>query len=229
MREAKAKRKPAIHADISDWNVTDALSVIDMDRSGYLSFRNSGRSGVEIGAKALLDLVDDLSRRREAMGFLLGHSGEKGVSFVRYVHSDIPYVRSRSGLDYRRKDYIRELEGFRREGFDAQADLHNHPYEDDYRIPIRSRLRRLPVPYLLRHGLFEELEGEGGLSRNDRKSASKDHRKLEEKEVGYVKNFSGVLSLFRVKHVDAAVKVLVLHEGGSWKDPVGIRIAEHCE
>ncbi len=221
---AKSGRKPEISAQISDSRFIKDLIVVDMGEPGYLTFRSGTNIEVEIGAKVLLDLVEDLSKRKETLGFLLGHSNGKLASFVQYAHSDIPYVRSRSGLDYYMKDYVKELRGFRREGFDVQSDVHSHPYEDDYRIPIKHSLRGLPVSYLLKHGLFEELEKEGGLSKRDIRSVEKDHRRLEKKGVGFRKSFSGVLSRFHIKHIDADVKVLVLNKSSALGEPVWIGV-----
>ena len=227
--ETKASRKPEIRADISARKSPYEISVIDIGKSAHLTFRVGTGMCVEVSARALLDLVDDLSIRKEHLGFLLGYSDGGNVSFVRYKHSKIAFANRRLEVEYRRRDYVRELQKFRMEGFDAQADIHNHPYEDQYRIPIRHSLRHHTAPFLLRHGLFGELEREGDLSEIDRKSAAKDHLRLEKEGVGYRENFSGVLSMFRVKHVDAAVRVLVLHARGLSREPVGIKITEQCE
>ncbi|HUC39017.1 MAG TPA: hypothetical protein VL944_02715 [Candidatus Acidoferrum sp.] len=225
---AKRRGKPVVRADITPEESQQRISVMDMS-SGILAFRADAITNVEISARAFHEMSEDLSGRRERLGFLLGHSERGGALFVRYVHSDIPLVNGEGELQYYRKDFIRELKRFRREGFDAQADMHNHPREEDYKIPIGHSARGLPAPFLLRHGLFDALEWVGGLSNYDRKDTKKNLRKMEKAGVAYRRSFTGVLTAFHVKHIEAPVKLLGIWECSSLDEPVGICVTERGE
>ena len=225
--QTKAISKETVHTKIRINGSAENICVLYTGHGSYLAFRTGLGENVGISAGALAALVEDLSRHKETLGFLLGYSDEEGVSFARYSPAKMPLLRRRAMVSYHKKDYLEELERLRRRGFNAQADLHNHPYEDDKRVPIKHSLLGLGIPFLLRHGLFGELEEEGRLSYRDRRSAEQEHYALKKRNIGYQRSFSGVLSTFYVKRLGSRVKILQLYgENGATHKPIGIEIDE---
>lgn len=202
-----------------------AVSVLRVGKNDYLAFRTDGCSTVRIGPMALDGMVRDLSSGyTEKMGFLLGYMHAGSPVFVRYVSPDW-ITRREGGVSYRRKTYLRYLRKANSTGFEVQADVHNHAYENLYEVNVEDAARTLPVDKLLRHGLFSSLESSAGFTITDIRDSRTGHCAVREK-TSFKRSFSGVFERFRLGFGNTRVMTLHIASGPYMEHRHGIVASE---
>jgi hypothetical protein len=204
------------------------VSALSFGEDTYLAFRNSGSSIITISNSALYEMFEDLSKgKTEKMGFLLGNSYGNSAFFTRY--EAVNWIRRDKGsISYRKKDYLGYLRKARSLGFDAQADIHNHTYENLYKLDIQDEERTLPIGNLLRHGLFPSLERSSGFTKYDIHDSRKKHSLLRKMDI-FSHSFSGVFERFSLGGNNTKIMLFRIASGPRMENHHGIKITNLSE
>ncbi len=216
-----------IRVQIKNLRPADSIIVRESGDSSYFSYRRSTSAMVHITTEALARMQADLTRDYESAGFLLGKRiPEKRQKFL------FPYYAVGHGLQRNSVEVIhdekvlaRQLLKFREKGFDSVIDLHNHPYEkEEIALRIPKYLQDIPLPALIRRGLFERIKEEGDFSDDDEKFDGAWNSAAA--RMGFARYFFGVYLTLHVGTNGGRLNMLMVHDGRNMKD-VPIEVVEN--